>query len=144
MTGNPPAPPISPGILKLARQIHAKSVLESVAVSPGEGCLPGRCFQNVIDMGKRHGGAAQYGWRMREQAFAYVEGIFHAVWRRDDGILIDVTPRDDSQGTTLFLPDSRTAWTGDPVEPHRLMLNLQPCYCGSGLPFKICHGVSDD
>ena len=138
------APPITKSILKLARQIDATSTLDFVKVEPGEECLPDCCFQNVTTMIKRHGGSVQHGWRIREQAMAYVEGEFYAVWRRRDGALIDVTPRADESGEILFLADSRMVWTGEPVVPRRLMLNLQPCYCASGLPFKICHGLTDD
>ena len=135
---------ITKNIQKLARQIDATSTPESVKVEPGEECLPERSFENVAVMTKRHGGSAQHGWRMREQPSAYVEAEFCAVWRRRDGALIDVTPRADQQEEILFLPDSWLVWTGEPVEPRRMMLNLQPCYCGTGMPYKICHGMADD
>lgn len=138
------SPAITKGILKLARQIDATSEPLLVAVEAGEECLPGRSFQNVATMVRRQGGSVQHGWRMREQPAAYVEGQFHAVWRRLDGALIDVTPRTDGLTEILFLPDSKMVWTGEDVEPRRLMLNLQPCYCGSGMPYKICHGLADD
>jgi hypothetical protein len=81
---------------------------------------------------------------MREQASAFVEGTFHAVWRRPDGDLIDVTPRTDGLAATLFLPDAQMEWNGEDIEPRRMMLHEQPCYCGSGMPFKICHGMAED
>lgn len=136
--------PMTKGILKLARQLDATSTPEYVAVEPGEECLPGKPFQNVAAMVRRHGGSVQHGWRMRVQPAAYVEGSFHAVWRRLDGALIDVTPRTDELSEILFLPDSRMVWQGEDVEPRRLMLHEQPCYCGSGMPYKICHGIADD
>ena len=58
--------------------------------------------------------------------------------------MIDVTPRKDERTDILFLPDSRMVWQGEDVEPRRAMLHEQPCYCGSGMPFKICHGIADD
>lgn len=140
----PSAPAISKEILKLARQIDSKSSPDYVPVEPGEWCSPGRCFQNVREMVKRRGGSVQCGWRMREQPAAYVEGEFHSVWRSPDGTLIDVTPRTDRLTEILFLPDTAMEWTGEDVEPRRMMLNLQPCYCGSGMPFKICHGLAED
>ncbi len=144
MPKGPAAPPITKSMLKLARQLDASSTPDYVTVEPGAECLPGCCFQNVAAMVKRHGGSVQHGWKMREQASAYVEGAFYAVWRRLDGALIDVTPGTEPAGEILFLPDTRLVWTGEAVEPRRLMLNLQPCYCGSGLPFKVCHGLGDD
>jgi uncharacterized protein YchJ len=58
--------------------------------------------------------------------------------------LIDVTPRKDEQAETLFMVDNRNVWQGEDVEPRRMMLHEQPCYCGSGMPYKICHGLADD
>jgi hypothetical protein len=138
------APALTKGILKLSRHLDATATPDYVAVEPGEDCLPDSCFDNVATIVRRNGGSIQHGWRLRQEASAYVEGRFHAVWRRHDGTLIDVTPRTDGVDEILFLPDSRLVWTGEPVEPRRVMLNEQPCYCGSGIPFKICHGLSDD
>lgn len=138
------AAPITKGVLKLARQINAASTPDYVAVEPGEGCIPEQSDDNATEVVKQRGGSVQHGWRMREQAAAFVEAHFHAVWLRPDGVMIDVTPRKDRQSETLFLPDPTIVWTGEPIEPRRIMLNLQPCYCGSGLPFRICHGAADD
>lgn len=140
----PKTPAITKGILKLARQIDAKSTPENVPVEPGEGCVVGGSFENVPAVVKRHGGSMQIGWRMREQELAFVEGAFHAVWRRPDGALIDVTPQPDQMAGILFLPDTQIEWRGEDVDPRRLMLNQQPCYCGSGMPFQICHGAADE
>jgi hypothetical protein len=136
--------PITKGILKLARQIDATSAPDYVSVEPGEGCLPGRSFQNVVAIVRMQGGSVQHGWRLREQPAAYVEGEFIAVWRRPDGVLIDVTPRTDGLNEIIFLPDSKMVWDGEDVESRRMMLHEQPCYCGSGMPYKICHGLADE
>ncbi len=144
MTKGSSGPAITKGILKLARQIDASSAPEYVAVEPGDECEAGSCFRNVTAMARRHGGSAQHGWRMREQPAVFVEGEFHAVWRRPDGGLIDVTPRTDGLSEILFLRDSKVVWDGDDIEPRRMMLHEKPCYCGSGMPFKICHGLADD
>ena len=144
MANGPVSASISKAMLKLARQIDATSEALLVGVEAGEECLPGRSFQNVAAMVRKLGGSVQHGWRLREQSMAYVEGQFHAVWRRLDGALIDVTPRADGLTEIIFLPDSKLVWTGDDIEPRRMMLNLQPCYCGSGMPYKICHGLADE
>jgi SEC-C motif len=144
MTKDSSAPAITKGILKLARQIDSTSAPEYVVVEPGDGCDADSCFRNVTAMTRRHGGTTQHGWRMREQPAVFVEGQFHAVWRRPDGELLDVTPRTDGLSKILFLPDSKAVWDGSDVEPRRMMLHEKPCYCGSGMPFKICHGLADD
>lgn len=136
--------PITKGILKLARQIDASSTPEYIALEVGEECKVGESFDNVAMMVRRHGGSVQHGWSFRVQPSAYVEGAFHAVWRRLDGALIDVTPRKDDLQETLFMVDHRNVWQGEDIEPRRMMLHEQPCYCGSGMPYKICHGIADD
>ena len=137
-------PPFSKGILKLARQIDAHRAPEFVAVEAGEECQPGRSFDNVAALVRRRGGAMLTGWSLRELPTVYVEGTFHAVWRGPDGSLVDVTPRADGQTRILFVPDAKTRWEGEDIEPRRILLHEQSCYCGSGMPFKICHGLSDE
>jgi hypothetical protein len=144
MTNPPPAHAITKGILKLARQIEATQVPGFVAVEPGENCRPDCSYENVRAMVRQRGGSIQPGWRLREQATAYVEGALHAVWRGPDGSLVDITPRTDGETHIIFLSDSKVRWEGEATEPRRMMLHMQSCYCGSGLPFKICHGQGDE
>ena len=140
----PKAPDISKALLKLARQIDASWLPDNVAVEPGDECFPGRCFDNVAGMVRRSGGTMLTGWSLREVPTVFVEGTFHAVWRGPDGRVVDVTPHEDGRTSILFQPDSKTRWQGDEIEPRRMMLHEQACYCGSGMPFKICHGLADE
>lgn len=137
------APEITKHLLKLAQQIDATSAPEYVTVESRAGCLPNRSFENVREVVKMHGGSTQHGWNMRQQSY-FAEGSFHAVWRCPDGRLIDVTPGAEGQMQILFLPDNKRVWEGEPVEPQRLQVKSTPCYCGSGMPFRICHGLADD
>jgi hypothetical protein len=136
-------PPISKHILKLARQIDSTNSPEYIAAESREDCLPSRCFENVPRVVAKEGGSIQHGWTMRQDSY-FAEGAFHAVWRRPDGTLIDVTPRTDPQTQVLFLVDSKKVWEGETVEPMRMQVHGKACYCGSGMPFRICHGLADD
>jgi hypothetical protein len=138
------APAISKHIVKLARQIDPTGSPGYVTVESRPNCRPNHCFENVTAVVKQHGGSTQHGWNMREHAY-FVEGEFYAVWRCPDGRLIDVTPSadGDQQSQILFLPDSKRVWEGDPVGSQRLLLRDTPCYCGTGLPFRICHGLDE-
>ena len=138
---DPPA--ITKHILKLARQIDAACLPEYVTVESRADCLPNRCFENVTRVVTQLGGRVQHGWTMRQESY-FAEGAFYAVWRSPDGSLIDVTPGADKQTQILFLPDSKRVWDGEEVEPRRLLLRETPCYCGSGVPCRICHGLADD
>ena len=137
-------PEISKALLKLAKQIDSSWLPDYIAVEPGEECFPGRCFDNVAGMVRRRGGDMLTGWILREVPTAFVEGSFYAVWRGPDGRVVDVTPRTDERTSILFQPDSKTRWDGTEIEPRRMMLHEQACYCGSGMPFKICHGLADE
>lgn len=135
---------ITKHIRKLAHQIDPTATPDYVTVASEGECSPGCCFQNVTEMVRKHGGSVQHGWSMREQPALFVEAAFHAVWRGVDGTLLDVTSRTDGQTKILFLPDSKRTWKGTLVEPRRLFLHGKPCYCGSGMPFRVCHGLGDD
>lgn len=144
MSKTPAAPLISKGILKLARQIDAALVPELVPVEPCKECVPGRSFDNVAAFVRWRGGSMQLGWSLREQPGVFAEGTCHAVWRCPERGLLDVTPRVDAREWTVFLPDSRIEWTGEVVAPRRMMLQQQPCYCGSGMPFNLCHALAEE
>ena len=135
---------LSKAMLKLVRQIDVNGRPEHVRVEPGEDCLPGQCFDNVPSVVRRRGGEMVTGWILRENPTVYVEAAFHAVWRGPDGSVADVTPRTDERTSVFFLRDTKTQWEGEEIESRRIMLHEQACYCGSGMPFKICHGLSDD
>ena len=144
MNKRPAAPQITKGILKLSRQIDSTFQPELIDVEAGHGCEAGACFENVKKVVKMLGGSVQHGWKMREQPTMFAEGEFQAVWRNPEGRLVDVTPRTDGQRQIVFLPDSTQVWEGEEIVPRRLALREQPCYCGSEMPFNLCHGLADD
>ena len=136
-------PKITATIVKLARLINTSEAAEYVPVEPSEGATPGASFENVTEVVKRFSGSMQCGWILREQRNEFAEAKFHAVWRSRDGRLVDVTPRKDRIRRIIFLQDSRTNWDGQPIEPRRMSLTVNVCYCGSGMPFDLCHGIAD-
>ncbi len=145
MTPTPSADlPFSKGILKLARQIDATRTPEFVPVEADGEFSPERSYDNVAAIVRRRGGSMLKGWILRELPTVFVEANVHAVWRCPDGSLVDVTPRTDGLTRILFVADSKTRWQGEDVEPRRTLLHEQTCYCGSGMPFKICHGQPDE
>lgn len=63
------------------------------------------CFENSETQAARQGGAAAYGWAIWRWPGRYFEAEHHAVWRRPDGGLVDVTPQTGEPPRILFLPD---------------------------------------
>lgn len=72
--------------------------------------VPQHCFDNVAATVAARGGDSQHGWKIREWPGVYLEAEFHAVWRRPDGTLIDVSPSDDDP--ILFHLDSKRIYDG--------------------------------
>lgn len=147
-TGAPVTPSaISKHALKLARQLAQNGTMTFIKIEPAEpieAFEPEASFRKVASVVKSEGGSIQYGWLIREQPGVFVEGEFHAVWKRPNGSLVGVTPMQNGELEVLFLPDPKRVWEGDPVESRRMLLHEKPCYCGSGMPFHICHGLADD
>jgi hypothetical protein len=52
----------------------------------------------------------------------FIEGEFHAVWRRPDGSLLDVTAKQDGEKQICFIPDRQIVWNERAVDNARLGL----------------------
>lgn len=66
-------------------------------------CQHGMCFLNVWDAVKQYGGKAVYGWIVWYDPGVLIEGEYHAVWERPDGLLVDVTPKPDGEEQIAFV-----------------------------------------
>ncbi|MEI9928558.1 MAG: hypothetical protein WDN44_13745 [Sphingomonas sp.] len=88
-----------------------------VRVEPAEGARPAYCFDNSAAAAARHGGAAAHGWAIWRWPGRYFEAEHHAVWRRPDGSLLDVTPQLGTPERILFLPDDAAVY--DPITYRR-------------------------
>lgn len=94
-------------ILSLCRKVTAKSLPVFVNVRPLPEAAVNQCFFNVSDHVRSSGGSPVYGWTVWEWPGLYVEAEHHAVWRDDDGGLVDVTPKSNNEHRILFLPDPK-------------------------------------
>jgi hypothetical protein len=64
------------------------------------------CFFNVWVKMKFSGGGKQYGWLIAQDSRnEFIEAQFHAVWIDQNGGLVDVTPRPDTEKRVMFIPD---------------------------------------
>jgi SEC-C motif len=84
--------------------------------------LPNDCFNNVESLVAAQGGARAIGWAVWEWPNTYLEAEFHAVWKTEDGRLLDVTPKEGGETQILFVPDSRRSYTGEFVDNPRMPL----------------------
>ena len=76
------------------------------------------CYENVGAVVRSSGGQALLGWTIWEAPGVFLEATFHAVWRGDDGELLDPTPKADGELITLFVPDPNAVDAGG-VTPSR-------------------------
>ena len=106
-------------ILGFCREVDSTNEPVYVPVSPALTAIYRNCFINVREEVAHRGGDIQDGWLIGERPGWYLDVIFHAVWVSPDGRLIDITPTDDGEDTTLFLPDSRRTFDGE-VFPTRI------------------------
>jgi len=108
------------------RQLGWSSTLSdliTVPPYPWDGAKPGKCYVNVKEMIRRHGGAYCYGWALtdfgphrcsgsRNPPPLYRRWLNHVVWRDSNGLLWEVTqnavidnPSQTEFAATEFLPD---------------------------------------
>jgi hypothetical protein len=66
----------------------------------------GRCYWNCDDYVAKHGGKVIHGWQIIGWPLVWVSLFHHAVVRKPNGQLIDVTkPEWEHTGATAFVPD---------------------------------------
>jgi hypothetical protein len=68
----------------------------------------GHCYWNVNALVDKYGGEAIYGWQILHWPLLYVEAMHHAVWRRPDQVIVDVTHKCDTdrRNFTVFIKDN--------------------------------------
>ncbi|WP_139181725.1 hypothetical protein [Edaphosphingomonas haloaromaticamans] len=101
---------IGPMVAALIRQLGGEPM--RVPVVPQAGCEHGECFAGVSRLVGKTGGEMVTGWCIWERPRAWAEAEHHAVWRREDGSLIDPTPKPDGETEILFVPDASALWAG--------------------------------
>ena len=90
-----------------------QSVYVPVQVRPG-----GRasyCYPSVEQAVAEEGGEIIFGWMIWEMPGRLIEAEHHACWRKQNGAIVDVTPKPDGEATILFLPDPDCPWEGKPI-----------------------------
>lgn len=101
---------ISREVLAFCAEIETQEQPEFVNVDATPRSEVNQCFVNVADAAARGGGEVQHGWMVLEWPGVLLEAQFHAIWRRPDGSLVDVTPNDERR--ILFLPDRTRVYRG--------------------------------
>ena len=117
-----PPTSISKAVARFVTQLVPGATATWVCVEPYSGSAPNDCFNNVKALVAAKGGTRVIGWTVWEWPNTYLEAEFHAVWKADDGRLVDVTPKDGGEVRILFVPDARRTYTGEYVDNARMAL----------------------
>lgn len=89
-----------------------------VPVTPAPHGKVAYCFDNSVEQARLHGGEAAYGWAIWHWPGRWFEAEHHAVWRRPDGSLLDVTPQAGDPPRILFLPDPEAVYDPSTFRPN--------------------------
>ncbi len=100
-------------ILGFQNSLPDTELPEVISVQTRPDAIDGECFNNVRHQIEEFGGAQCFGWRVNLLPSIYIYGEFHAVWRRPDGVLFDVSPVvSDRQRNVVFIRDKRRVYEG--------------------------------
>jgi len=99
-----------------------KNQLFYVDVIPDKDAEPNNCFYNVDDVIKKYGGSKIYGWVIWKWPNILIEGEAHAIWKREDGKYIDVTPHEYNINNILFVPDKYMIYEDTIIKSKRMQL----------------------
>jgi len=84
------------------------------------------CFSIVPEHIAANGGKQKFGWAIFELKKIWLEAEFHVIWEREDGALIDLTPRESPLDKILFLPDPERQYEGVQVNSIFKTLSKKP------------------
>jgi len=93
-----------------------------VPIEPAPEAQVLHCWFNVRDKVAKSGGEAVFGWALWKRHDGHYQAIHHAVWKRPDGTLLDVTPSESADlRQVLFMADHRVPFD---YENHRFPASL--------------------
>jgi hypothetical protein len=118
----------SPRTRRLCDQIAPGQRLVKVQVEPAPGASVNECVPNVDAVVASRGGRRELGWALWDTfPGVLLEAEFHAVWRREDGVRVDVTPKAvPGVGHVFFLPDPQLAYDGRQIDNVRVAVVDDP------------------
>jgi hypothetical protein len=105
-------PEITKYITRLIAKVGPGQLPVYLTVEPDEDAKVNECFPNVQAKIARSGGTMLCGWQLWEWPSVLVEAEFHAIWVSPDGVLNEITPKQDGERTILFVPIPSLTYKG--------------------------------
>jgi hypothetical protein len=112
-------------VARLCAELNLYSTPIVLNVMPSPNDQVSECFHNVQRRVEQEGGKSVLGWQFWESPFM-IQAEFHAVWRKADGSLVDITPKDDKGiHQILFVEDKVRKYDG--TQTDNLRINTTDC-----------------
>lgn len=107
-----PPEEITDDVQSFARQLSPEKQPSWVPINTAAWAEPKECFAAVGKKIEQDGGEMVHGWGIVEWPNIRLVAEFHAVWRSEEGELLDVAVRPPKHETTLFVPAQEVEYTG--------------------------------
>lgn len=113
-------------VRSFCRRVVANGRPQYVQLRPAVSEPVNECFSIVSAQVAAYGGTRQIGWAIWVWPKVLIEAEFHAVWKRPDGRLVDITPKPEPFERILFVKDSAREYEGIQIDNIRQPLNDDP------------------
>jgi hypothetical protein len=117
---------IKPYVISFCRGFVADPHPVYVPVLPLKKVSANDCFNIVPQHVAANGGEQVTGWAIWEWPRVLIEAEFHCVWRKEDGTLIDISPKTVRMPRIVFVIDPVRSYTGRQVNNIRRPLDRDP------------------
>lgn len=87
-----------------------------VPVVADEDSVINECFHNVERKINKYGGSIVYGWIIWIAYNFIIQGEFHAVWKSNEGNIVDITTKQDGEDKILFVEEKIIKFNGSRVK----------------------------
>jgi hypothetical protein len=131
----------------LAKSLKAGSLRQVPRPATGRNLS---CFWDVHNAVRNHGGSIIPGWRFYWWPGAYIAATHHAIWRKEDGSEVDLTPQYNSgKGISVFadidqkIPIDVSIPLHRPtiIPDHHAIISQMPIILASIYAYKQLHAV---
>lgn len=95
----------------IAEKISTNPIIEFIQVKVEPFSIIKECHLNIQKKVEHDGGDIVYGWQIWQDSF-FIEAEFHSIWRSPEGLLIDITPKENNEDKILFIHDHINKYTG--------------------------------
>lgn len=107
-------------------EINPQAKYIRVPVIPELEASNGNCSKNVLAKVAKSGGQLITGWDISWECDGLIEAEWHSVWQSPDGELVDITPRNDNQRESIFIPEPGEAFPLNFIPNLRLAIQDTP------------------